>query len=259
VVSGQSSLSGTLITVVDRNPGQSLFCYSLMLPWGYESTLLAFQYSKGASIFGCDEYGVYSNRRMVITPGLNTSVVQHSLKCEFGGEFGTALNTEIFLAVWAKVIADGRYAFHDWTAKVDPDAVFFPLRLRSLVQSHQANSYGGVYLNNCRLGMHGPLEVFSTAAVRLMGGGLQQCKQYFDQVCDGPCQWGEDMFVDQCFQKVLHVVRDNEYNLLMEDHCDPPAGWQSCQGPGSVSVAAFHPFKSVATYQQCMDNALVGI
>jgi len=46
------------------------------------------------------------------------------------------LNTLVFIKAWQLVKWDGRYQKHDWTVKVDPDAVFFPERLRTVVRQH---------------------------------------------------------------------------------------------------------------------------
>ena len=51
--------------------------------------------------------------------------------------------------------------------KVDPDAVFFASRLRSVVGKYE-EAAKGVYLNNCKFGLHGPIEA---AAARARGGG----------------------------------------------------------------------------------------
>jgi hypothetical protein len=226
-----------------------------MLPFGYERDLLALQYREGLSIFGCDEYEVYSNMTLEVAPGdgvLTTVRVKSDLKCKKGGEFKTALNNDIFLAVWAKVISDGRYRFHDWTVKVDPDCVFFPARLRAILVNHKDPGGQGMYLNNCKRGMHGPLEVLSRNAVLAWGKGQAHCTKHFTKLCSGPCLWGEDMFLDQCLQKVLKVKRDFDEHLLVEDHCDPPPDWYSCR---EASAVAFHPFKEPAGFRHCVRNA----
>jgi len=255
VTSGQPSRSHEsghqAIMVKDQTPGQSLFCFSLMLPGSYEQGLLAWQYVAGLSIFACDEYAVYSNKSEKVAPGVNSSIVKSDLKCKFGGEFKTALNTEIFMEVWSKLVGDGRYRFHDWTVKVDPDAVFFPARLRGSVQ-HIPEKPEGVYLNNCRRGMHGPFEVFSRNAVRAWARGSISCVRHFTRLCSGPCLWGEDMFIDQCLSKVLHVSRVDQFTLLIEDHCDPPTNWDDCRNP---AAAAFHPFKTLSGYRGCANRA----
>lgn len=239
--------------------GQSLFCWALMLPDSYERVLLDMQFQRKISLFACEEAAIYSNEDIVIpnaipgVPGVRTNLVHIDLQCEKGGEFGTALNTDIFIVVWRKVVADGWYSHHDYTVKVDPDAVFMPDRLRVVLQSHP-EAPTGVYLNNCKFGMHGPLEVFSRNAVNSWTSGIETCVAHFNQECSGPCQWGEDMFIDQCLNKVLHVRRDDVEPglMLLEDHCDPPPGWQSCQNAGTV---AFHPFKTVDSYQGCLAAA----
>jgi len=233
--------------------GPSLLCFALIIPASYEQDLLAMQFREHAGLFACDQYAVYSNVSLQVAPGVVTNAIKSDLKCDKGGEFGTALNTDIFMVLWSNVIKDGLYLLHDWTVKADADTVFFPIRLRWVLQLHPEASTGpGVYLNNCKFGMHGPLEVFSRRAVTSWAMGAERCVRHFYQLCSGPCLWGEDMFIDQCMWKVLHVRRENEFNLLSEAHCDPRPGWASCRDPSQV---AFHPYKTLDGYRKCMENA----
>jgi len=192
-----------------------------------------------------------------VAEGVITHRVDSNLKCKMGGEFGTCLNTPVFMKVWDRILEDNRPRLHDWTVKVDPDAVFFPARLRGVLLSHHETPQG-IYLNNCQFGLHGPLEVFSRNAVSAWSYGRNACVKHFRMVCSGDfsCQWGEDMFIDQCLWKVLKIKRAFESALLVEDHCKPPAGWQDCQDPGKVS---FHPFKDRGEYRECMNNAEVSL
>ena len=42
------------------------------------------------NIFACDEWAVYSSRKVDVVPGfLQSAVVDSDLKCDMGGEFGT--------------------------------------------------------------------------------------------------------------------------------------------------------------------------
>jgi len=246
-----------IFVVADPDPATSLFCFSLVVPWSdYEPSLLKMQYEEGASVFQCDGYMLLSNTVLDIAPGVQTNVIgTHprcpGLRCPIGGEFKTALNTPVFFAVWDSIIENGVYKDFAWTVKADPDAVFFPQRLQALLANHQ-EAATGTYLNNCRRGMHGPLEVFSRMAVQTWSQGRARCIAHFQNVCSGDCKWGEDMFIDQCLWKVLGVTRKFERNLLVEDHCDPPSDWQSCE---NGVVAALHPFKTLESWRQCMDNA----
>jgi len=230
----------------------SMFCWSLMMPHGYERDLLEMQYKKRWNLFACDEYAVYSNKAIELGRGLRTSVVDSDLNCTSGGEFGTSLNTEIFIKVWKKVIADGRYKYNDWTIKVDPDCVFFAERLRVALAFHP-DTYNGLYLNNCKFGMHGPIEVFSTKAIDAWGAGMEHCMTHFNELCSGSCLWGEDMFIDQCLLKVLKVHRDDDWNLLSEPHCASD-DWKEC----SNHRVAFHPFKNASVYAECVKKAEFG-
>ena len=260
-----------------------------------------------------------------------------------GGRWYTAQNTPIFAAVWHAVVAKGDYLRHDWTVKADPDSVFFPSRLGSLLRSrglgelspptpqgpegrrlqdpeasacgkcglpdreadncekavqwlqsdghsceealelaarpppedcgcqcsmvaacnltawktwsldgavmrgveelHDLSRLGpSVYLNNCRFGLHGPLEVFSRAAVTRLTDGLSQCDDLRQQ------EWGEDKFLDRCLM-LLGVVRVNDFNLLSEKAC---GGDEPDCASGAV---AFHPFKDPLSYFQCWTKA----
>jgi len=245
-------LNRSSIQLLERPEGQSLFCFSLMVPWGYESHLLLEQFDRGVSIFACDEYAVFSNQLTEVAPGVESVVfMDGDLTVEKGGEFGTALNTPIFISLWQKIFEVNRFRFHHWTVKVDPDAVFFASRLRYSLLGHM-EAPTGVYINNCKMGMHGPIEVFSRNAVYHWQQGLPMCTQHFNQLCSGPCKWGEDMFIDQCLWKVLQVRRDTDTSMLLEDHCDPPANWWRCEMPG---IVAFHPFKTWEGYSRCLDNA----
>jgi hypothetical protein len=245
-VSGKRPESDGHVEFIERQAGGSLYCFALIMPDTYEEGLLAMQYEEGISLFACDEYSVITNQDLKIADAVEAIVVDTDLRCRKGGEFGTALNTDVFLVVWDNVLKLDRYSHHDWIVKVDADCVFSPERLRSIVASHPETTEG-VYLNNCQLGMHGPLEVFSRNAVRAFGGGVSACQTQLVTKCSGPCEWGEDMWMDQCLQ-ILRVRRDYEPLLLMEDHCDPPIGWDSCTSQG---VAAFHPFKDIQEYRAC--------
>lgn len=225
-----------------------------MLPDSYEQTLLFIQHEKGMGLFACDGMAIYSNKLIKVAPGAVTRIVNSDLKCHMGGEFHTAMNTDIFLAVWRKVYSDGQFWAYHWTLKADPDTVFFPSRLYPLLQKYgEMETPHGIYLNNCKYGLHGPIEIFSRKAVQALQTGAQRCKHAFQTRCGGkPCAWGEDMFIDQCLWKVLDVKREDSFKLLLEDHCDPPKDWDDCKDPTTV---AFHPFKKAEKYSECVDNA----
>lgn len=226
-----------------------------MLPFGYEVELLAWQYAHQVSIFDCEKFAVYTNRSMEVGSGtgLFTHVVDSDLHCQVGGDSQSALNSWIFIAVWKKVLSDGYWREYPWTVKVDPDAVFLPLRARPILMQY----YGEPYINNCHYGMHGPVEFFGQPAMAALNGEYEAS---YDGKAPKACVeelhfglWGEDMFMDQCLRKVLQVTNGEPPalapELMCEAHCDCPE-WIWCSG----DQVSFHPFKSIDSYKNCMAN-----
>lgn len=230
----------------------TLYCFSVVRPDTAEANLLKWQHAHNTSLFACDESLVFSSSAVQIAPGIVARKVEHDLRCEHGGEFNTPLNTEIYRAVWTEVVKEARYLFFQWTVKVDPDSVFIPSRLRPLLANYPETP-SGVYLNNCHYGLHGSVEVFSRNAVSAFFIGWLHCHEYFaETVCNGPCLWGEDMFVDQCLSVVLHAMRKDVAKLLVGKHCDAPLSWSDCDDP---QVVAYNPFTTASTYDQCWKSA----
>lgn len=286
-----------------------------MMPFGYEPDLLAAQRARKMGIFACDASAVFSNSSTLLTTGeptpVNVTLMHGSLAVVYGGRWGTAMNTGVFNRLWTEVVRIGVYRRYDWTVKVDPDAVFFAERLRTLLQRrapmntvkiqgpvpkhlkctsckmkgrthescservrhYQSRNHScaealhkvarpppedcgcicddfvcnvpqetAMYLNNCKWGLHGPIEVFSRRAVASYLAGLPQCIEMLKR------PWGEDKFIDKCMQE-LNVARVNEYDLLSETACgEQPAPCESAD-------VAFHPFKSLKSYFACAENA----
>jgi len=214
-----------------------------MLPWGYERSLIRMQEARRLSIFACDATAVYSNVSMQLGAHM-TRTVHADLHCKIGGQFMTALNTPIFKKVWSKIIDDGEFADHDWTAKVDPDAVFIPSRLFNTLHGSReqvwAQENNGSYLNNCKFGLHGPLEVFSRRAIQVYASERTRCE---------PPMMQEDFYMQTCLQ-FLGVKKVDRFELLSEASCASKT-WHDCQS----RHVSFHPFKEVEAWKTCMHTA----
>jgi len=239
----------------------SLFCTSLMLPWSYEVGMMRSQYERQCGIFQCDGWAVFSNERVKLNDGAPDSedpvycdIINGSLKAKIGGKFHTALNTPVFRRYWLRIMEDGRAWAYDWITKVDPDCVFFPLRLKGML----ANEYKpsgtpgkAVWLNNCQLGLHGPLEVFSKQAL----GAYKDSDGACDSVAEEHGQ--EDVYMAHCFTK-LQVPRVDAFNTLLESEwaCNERPSSSSHMPPCYDRQVSFHPFKSVETYFNCYDRAV---
>lgn len=248
VVSGGLPCNMTRI----QQPG-SIFCFTLISPTTSEQLLLEVLHVETTGIFGCDAYAVYSNVTFEVVPGVVSHPVNSDLACRSGGEPSALANLDIFMAVWKEVAKAGQFKEHNWTVKADADTVFLPGRLRSILP-HHPEAKQGVYLNNCRFGMRGAIEVFSRNAVEAWISGAPACFQHFTESCVGPCGWGEDTFLDRCLQQVLKIRRDDEWRLLSDSHCVADRKQVSEWVPERCRSdrVAFHPFREKESLSDCL-------
>jgi len=94
----------TTATATTTVSGPTLYCFSVMVSWAYEPTLVGMQANHQRSIFLCDGFDVYSDKVMTVGDkpyALTTRRVHGTdLKCHKGGVFNTLLNTPVFIKVW---------------------------------------------------------------------------------------------------------------------------------------------------------------
>jgi len=235
--------------------GRSLYCFAVARPKFGEMMLMDAQLNQRVGIFQCDGFTVFSNLRTAIANNetvVHTEVIDSSLEAPIGGTYNMSLNTEIFLKVWRRIFEVEDYAHHDWTIKVDPDAVFLPDRLRRRVATEQAQITAqlkqGVYLNNCKIGNHGPIEVISVHGMDMFRDGIDRCveKNY------APVnEIGEDVFTRRCWRH-LGVTPLDDFHLLSEINCfENPT-------PCFSGKAVFHPFKTKESFLRCLKEAREG-
>lgn len=272
----QQSLAplSTAAPTTDVGASISLFCFTLIQPVGKggdthllrsaaaysdEPQLLSAQLEKRVGLFACDKWVVYSNETIPIG-NTYTVPIAGSLACKFSRHY--ALNTEVFVRVWEAMAQDGQYRNYDWIVKVDADTVFFPRRLRNLLGKDTSKYAGAVYLNNCWKGMHGPIEVVSREAAEAFSTKMNQCNQLRSQAMqpylsntDWNHAFGEDVFIARCLG-LLRVRKADSFDLLEEASCPPKSSPQVMEEPACDSMhVAFHPFKTVASYFNCLNRA----
>lgn len=220
-----------------------------MAATGGERDLIVAQLGGSHSIFACESQAVFSSEKMLLKHDNGRTFHTEDIgdmHCEYGGPYSLALNSEIFIRAWKRVFSNADYLSADLTVKVDPDAVFFPSRLRTLM--HKADPKANVYFNNCDHGLHGPIEVLTRGGMQTFAEGIVDCEEALRHEYS---EWGEDVFVRHCLG-LLKVNRVDEFHLLSEDHCfhEDPAH-EGCFS-GKVS---FHPFKTVDGYFKCFGQA----
>jgi len=248
-----TSLVSTTTTATTRWPSASLFCITVVRSEGYEPALVAAQAEQGVGIFLCDEFQVFSNGgvvRLGKVTALQIQVEAASMGdlAESGTTTSSWLNTRVFMQMWDMVTADGRWWEHDFTVKTDPDAVFFPQRLRSQLLSHMPEFHSSaVYVGNCDRSWHhepkhlklfGSLEIFSRNAIGSYKYFEKKCKS--ELVWQG---WGEDFFMQECLN-LVGVEAFNGTKLLADARCEP----SPCS---DITKVVFHDFKNASTWFGC--------
>jgi len=174
--------------------------------------LVKTQHHTKTSIFGCEDWQVFSDVEFMLSPGPPAEIF--STLVDFPKPAvrpNTKLwqNTLLFVNVWRKIAEEGRHTKRDWTVKVDPTTIFLPIRLRKIL-THQKQTENGVYLENCkyvRYGFHGSLEVVDQKAAvtyaQHAGGCLQEIPWEKAEHAHFSVM-GEDKFMQRCMD--LHGV-----------------------------------------------------
>jgi len=228
----------------------SLYCITLFMPTSYEGSLLTAHMKENAGIFQCDGYDVFASEEATLGVSKDDIEVKAILipKISVGvSQDNTAGNAKLFMAVWDKVIAGGRYRNYDWTIKVDPDAVLVSWRMRDHLKPHVGEN---VYVVNCNKFpgspnfpmMYGAVEVFSSAAMLHYAEASWKCGTQLPWKA-----WGEDYYMTHCMDFV-GVGRISDFGILGDNMCTGA----NC---ADVGVSSFHPFKTEASWMECWTKA----
>jgi len=214
--------------------GTSLFCFCVVVwnrpPteafWSSEAELANNIKETGRSIMKCEEHAFIEGS------GLNG-----------GGDASSINNIDSFIGAWKKVQADGRYAQHDWTVKVDADAVFFPDRLREHIKALRTPQGSRVYLRNINFKFEflGALEIFTKEALQWYFENSWQCESKVGH------QGGEDYYMLSCLDGI-GIDHQTDHALLNDKY----AATGNCYDPW---VVGFHFYKKVTSWNACYEAA----
>mmetsp|Transcript_45635 Transcript_45635/g.105415 ORF Transcript_45635/g.105415 Transcript_45635/m.105415 type:complete len:453 (-) Transcript_45635:68-1426(-) len=236
----------------------TLFCWSVMnFENADEVATIKGQLRNHTGIFGCDSTAVLSGKRMFLGYGHNmsngTRVKVYSWlnpakkvpmgNLQGGDDTNSFKNANIFIQAWKILNSSGAVFGHDWTVKVDPDAVFFAHRLRGRLIRYK-DRREPIYLKNCdRAGpqLYGALEVFNEQAMIAYKEKGLTC----DSLPWGG--WGEDKWADQCMQHV-GAEAQSDYELVGDHRCMSAECYDTVR-------AAFHDYKTEALYYECWQHS----
>jgi len=214
--------------------GTSLFCFAVVMwrnpPkeafWDSEAALANNMKKMGRSIFGCDGHAFFEGTALG------------------GGDSSSINNIDSFIGAWNKVRDDGRYLKHDWTVKVDCDAVFFPDRLKMHLGNLRTPQGSRVYLKNINFKFNflGALEVFTREALELYFAKSGECAGKVGH------QGGEDYYMEACMDGI-GIDHQTDFRLLNDKY----AATGNCNDAWAVG---FHFYKKVASWNACHDAAV---
>jgi len=272
--------SAELSVPVEEESGTSLYCFSLYSKdtgsekKSYELELFQKQKEHGVSIFGCEEWDVFSDVSTAVGDDYTTVQVfdtrgeWHRLKRKTSG---TWVNWGIFYSVWENIKKNGRGQSQWWTVKADADAVFIPQRLRDYITTNNLkDTPHGMYLENCKnvqYGYFGNLEVISRKGMKAIIAGLEECHESFAPCADTGCDWkfgpwGEDVFIQRCMDH-HYVDKVEAFDLTRDGACasDRPKDQKKnkkWKAPDCTveKAASIHPFKKPNEYFKCMGEIM---
>jgi len=264
--------------------GNSMYCYTFyqvqrgrtpeLADNPKELAILKYQKSAGIGIFACDDWKVFSDKKVDIGGGVSSAPVLISpdfTKYMRKDKPDRYLNTPLYMDAWRQIKAEGRYALFSWTVKVDPATVFLPVQLKNRLADYPETPTG-TYIETCNkvlMGYFGNFEVVSKTGMKRF---LEQFEGYYNNggKCwrnDTPeCQkkwkygpWGEDLFMQFCMDDA-EVAKKEDFTLTDTGTCPgmrPPAEKDnkkfvpSCTDSGVYKFVAVHPLRNVSAWQDC--------
>lgn len=233
-------VGAVLVSACNAAAAQDLLCFTVYrqdsLRKSHEMELLRAQYAKGAGIFACGGFAVYSDAAEEIGQGLRTVQVY-----DVDGDFHAKrnpkteewLNTGMFFQVWKAIRAAGRYAHYDWVVKVDPQSVFVPSRLMAKLAGITTAPVDAAYLKTCGGNQQpflGSLEVFSRSAFLAFLSHLESCKESLPWL-QGSMR--EHRFAAQCMDH-LGVGSIDAVSLALDEVCAAKQGEKTDADKGAV-------------------------
>lgn len=248
----------------------SLFCWLVAQTTGgpnvnrpegwWEEQLVTEMLVTKVGIFACNEFAVFTDKRAIVSKmgqwgwpyvdddyvpkmGEITSWPLGPTQVQKNGDSSPS-NSWVFTAAWKALGNSGVLNKHHWVVKQDPDACFFPWRLRwHAAQYPSKDGQAPIFIKNCETfdSMQGPLEIFSIALVKLMLPNLDNC---------GNDAHGEDGKMEKCAkmyggqQFMDGAALKDKYCSHMQPYC------------GDGNTIAFHPFKEIPNFRKCVNLSL---
>jgi len=199
--------------------GTSLFCFTVVLAIEEQQRVADHMKQKQLGICLCDE------SLFVNSPA--TREVESAV--------------EPFIKAWTVIGKEGVWRSHDWIVKVDPDAVFFPSRLKSHLVDLRTPEGAAVYIRNSEASnfqLIGTIEAMTREAMQLRTLRGERCHSNFG------ASPGEDGWLQWCLE-AIGIDYQTDTSLLSKQFGD-------C---GDRSAVAFPFHNSTKSWDKCHQQA----
>lgn len=171
------------------------------------------------------------------------------------------LNSPTFIGAWNIILGSNVWIKSDFTVKADPDAVFFPERLRPYLKFHpNFRHHNPWFSTNCKFGennekdaLFGSLEVFNKKSMKELSTKAKICKEELPWLRRG---WGEDRYIQECMMQIVEASHSNMERELKDNacgHAKQPKKKYTCDESAAV---AYHPYKTLGEWKQCYETSV---
>jgi len=205
--------------------------------------LVKIQFQNKWGVFQCEEWAAFSDVAMDIGSGEQSTPIGDLTSQK--GQWGSWLNTMVFVKAWHSIYETGQYLNHDWIVKADPDAAFFLDRLKADLASVPLSEAWAIHNSKTGTPMLGPLEILNRQALDIYYANNPPNLSGTDKAfCEDPFMGlsGEDGFLSGCLHRL--GVKAVYHKHILFNHIPV-----KCTDPAYV---AFHPAKTEADYRRCM-------
>jgi len=170
------------------------------------------------------------------------------------------LNSPTFIGAWNIILESKVWIKSDFTVKADPDAVFFPRRLRSYLKFHSSFQHSRPFFSmNCNFGanneqevLFGALEVFNRKSIKDFSKRATHCKDELPWLSHG---WGKDRYIQECMTQKIKASHFNMEGKLQDNACGHAKQPPKKYGCDSNDAVAYHPYKMLGEWKQCYANS----
>lgn len=218
-------------------PG-TVLCVMLLTPYTASVDVVLMQQRTNSGIFKCDQHAIYSNQKLRLATGLTTRRIHDSQLVEIGGQWNTALDTDLALAFWRAVLKDPEWKQVKWIVQTSPETVFNFGMLKSVLLKEEQQSgpdAKGTYLAAPGITGFPPFfQVLSQTALKNFGLMSREC--FWQMRYWGNEQWPQSMWMDKCLMDTVHARRP-----VLNDLIGNATGAGACLSPHSTSSIAHHP------------------